>query len=891
MREEGKPRPRKRSNMIRPVSADGRVDTGGVFEPIIRQRIIERVAAAAFQPIVLVVAPAGYGKSVAVRQYLESIDSIKVRYDVRSEHGNLLGFLRGFSDALFKVAPDARKTLSGAYEKNRSSGSPGSDLAMWMYAHIKTYTGLIAIDDFHLTENDSEIARFLVSLIDRTRGRARWIVASRSTTNLPVGSWLAYGHMDLNVDEQDLRFTAEEARQAARAARVSVRDEELKEILDMTDGWPTALSFALRSSTRSVDLRNITATTRELIYQYLAEQVYQTLDSGERDLLHLSSYLGEINTDVLRCAGYDRARSAIESLRQRVAFIYPDRPGTYRCHDLFRDFLQHQLENQGDKVVEDTRLRAARALESAGRPAAALALYGQNLATEDILRILASHGFQLADEGHADAVAAALERLPADIRATDPLVLGLRALSEGNQGRLDRAESLLQRALSKECGKTLRVELSLRLALILINQMRDVSAMLEPLDNDELPLGLRGEIASLLAITYAYAGRSSKAMEAIVNAKHALTHIENNHERAKIWQRVGVAGLRLGLPLEETREAQNRAASLASEEGMFGLAGRAFVALASIALSYEDDPAKEVWYSQQAANAAMKAGDLVNLQTALLHLLNVEGRRGNVERITALEQQIAPISTSDSRRMSYVIPIRAYVAAWEGRFDDAHRLMATVAGNDRFFAHDRAVNAASDALFLLALGQRDLAITILETVFAEIKKTDSTLLYARRQVEIAKLLVALVESLSGRRTYAQRALGKVPELDDAVIRSLREAVLAVFRAVQEPTLESEIGESIERLHAIGCGGIGRLVMSVYDACKPARLDTGDLGLTRAETEVLQALARGHRPKDIAQESGRSVYTVQAHIQNVIRKLGCSGRAEALKIARVRGLIA
>jgi len=286
----------------------------------------------------------------------------------------------------------------------------------------------------------------------------------------------------------------------------------------------------------------------------------------------------------------------------------------------------------------------------------------------------------------------------------------------------------------------------------------------------------------------------------------------------------------------------------------------------------------------------MKAGDLVNLQTALLHLLNVEGRRGNLERIKALEQQIAPISTSDTRRMSYVIPIRAYVAAWEGRFDEAHRLMATVAGSDRFFAYDRAVNAASDTLFLLALGQRDAAISMTGTVFAEIKKADSNLLYARRQVEIAKLLVALVESLAGRKTYAQRALGKLPDHNDIVTKSLRETILAVFNAVQDPALESEIDESIERLHSIGCGGIGLLVRSVYEACRPPQTDVNALGLTRAETDVLQALAKGHRPKDIARESGRSVYTVQAHIQNIIRKLGCSGRAEALRIGRVKGLI-
>ncbi len=877
--------------MIRPVSADGRVDSGGAFEPVVRARVIDRIAAAASQRIVLVVAPAGYGKSVAVRHYLETIDTAKIRYDVLPEHNTLLGFLRGFSEALSDIAPDTRKTLSGAYEKNRSSSNAGSDLAMWMYAHIKTFAGVIAIDDLHVAENDPEIAKFLVSLIERTKGRARWILASRSTTNLPIGSWLAYGEMDLTIDEQDLRFTVDEARRAAKASRVAVRDEELNEILLMTDGWPTALSFALRSSTRSVDLRNITATTREMIYHYLAEQVYNSLSAEDRALLHLSSYLGEINAEVLRYAGYDKARASIESLRQRVAFIYPDRPGSYKCHDLFRDFLQHQLELEGDAVVEATRTRAAQALEKAGQSSAALVIYAQLRSCDNVLRILRTCGLQLAEQGHADATHLALESLPHDVRATDPLVLGLRALGEADLGRFDRAESLLQRAISKECADQLKVELSIRLALVLINQMRDVAEILEPLLDSKLPLNLKGEITSLLAVTYAYAGRLSDARIAIQSVKDILAQIESNQDRAKMLQRIGVAGLRLGLPLEEVLDAQNRAAALASEEGMFGLAGRAFVALASIALSYEDDAAKEVWYSQQAANSSMKAGDLFNLQTALLHLLNVEGRRGNIERIKALEQQIAPISTSDVKRMSYMIPIRSYVAAWEGRFDEAHRLMATVSGSDRFFAHDRAVNTASDALFVLAMGQRDTAISMVGEVTADIEMADTKLLYPRRQVEIARLLCALVESLAGRHAFARRILRRREDGYDAATASIREVIISMCRASTEAAIEPEVAERLEALQAVGHGGLARLLRSVFDRCKLSSGEASELGLTRAETAILQALANGRRPKDIAHDSGRSIYTVQAHIQNIIRKLGCSGRGEALRVARVRGLIA
>ncbi len=450
-----------------------------------RPRVVDRIAEAAAQRIVLIIAPAGYGKSVALRQYLETLQDSHVRYDVRAEHATLLGFVRGFADALLEVAPDARKSVSNAFEKSRSSASQGADLAMWLHAHIKTFTGVIAIDDLHVAEGDPQISKFVVSLIERTKGRLNWVIASRSSLDLPVGSWLAYGEMDLNIDEQDLRFTTEEARVAAKASRVGVRDEELAQILAMTEGWPTALSFALRTSTRSIDLRNIAATTREMVYRYLAEQVYRSLHDEERDLLHFVAFLPDINIEVLRAAGYVNAKSVIEALRDKVAFIYPDTPGVYRCHDLFRDFLQHEAELGGDRQVEDLRRRAAAALDAAGKHSAALRLYARLQSEPDILRILDVRGFALMDQGHADVVHEALDALSSEVRAGNSLVLGLRALGEADQGRFDRAESLLQRAIARVHSKELAADLSIRLSVILSNQGRDICELLAPVVEEE----------------------------------------------------------------------------------------------------------------------------------------------------------------------------------------------------------------------------------------------------------------------------------------------------------------------------------------------------------------------------------------------------------------------
>lgn len=874
--------------MIRPVAADGRVETGGAFTPILRPRVVDRIASAATQRIVLIIAPAGYGKSVALRQYLDTLDGVaQVRYDVRAENGALLGFARGLADALLDVSPAARKTVSGAYEKSRSSKTPGLDLAMWMHAHIKAFTGVIAIDDLHAAEDDPEVSKFLVSLIERTKGRARWIIASRSSLDLPVGSWLAYGEMDLNIDEQDLRFTIEEARETARASRVGIRDEELTEILSMTEGWPTALSFALRTSTRSIDLRNISATTREMVYRYLAEQVYHSLEDDERDVLHFIGYLPEIDLQVLHAAGYTKAKALVEALRDRVAFIYPERPGVYRCHDLFRDFLQHQVELEGAFAAERACRRAGKALEASGHTAAALNVYAQARASDDVLRVFEAAGFQLLEHGHADVVQSALDMLPQDVRATHPVVLGMRGLGEAHSGRYDRAESLLIRAMARSENVELSATLAIRLALITVNLGRDVVPLLEEFASAPLPLKLRAEIVSLLAVGYANACREALAKAAIDSADALADEMDEPADRAKVLQRLGVAAMKLALPAAAAQQYLTRAVALASDSGTFSLAARAYGVLANLVLFYDDDLTRSAWYAQQGMGAATKAGDRLALQTALVQLMNVELTRGNADRLQKLERQFADAATSDTTRMALVIPGRAFMAAWEGRFDEAHRLLATVL--DRVFDDgDKAFFSAACALALAADGQRDRAAALLRTALDRVE-ADAPFAHTRKQLEIARALCAAAEALSGRTTSAARILQRLNAESSPVLEALREAVNAITRAAKNPALKDDVAERLQALESMGYGGLRKLLWAAVGHCLSAGAGAEGI-LTKAELSVLNALAEGSGPKDIALETGRSVYTIQVHIKNIIKKLGCSGRNEALTVARKRGLL-
>jgi ATP/maltotriose-dependent transcriptional regulator MalT len=877
--------------MIRPVRADGRIDAGGVFTPIYRSRVVDRIAVAAESRVVLIVAPAGYGKSTALRQYLDGVSEPVARYDLHSDNGSLLGFVRGFAEAINEIAPDARKTLSTAYDSARDSVTAGAELAMWMHAHIKTYNGTIAIDDLHVAENEKQVSAFISSLVDRTKGRVRWIIASRSFLDLPVGSWLAYQEMDLAVDESDLAFTAEEARSTARASRVGVRDEELESLVALTSGWPTALSFALRTSTRSLDLRNVAAVTREMVYRYLAEQVYEGLDAADRDLLATCALLPEIEIDILEAIGYGDALGMIEGLRSRVAFISPntEKARVYRMHDLFRDFVVNRLEREGAAALAERRTTVARAMEKSGAIASALSIYADAGADADIARVIDDRGLQLFEEGHGDAILPALECMKVDGTSQNATALALRGLLESAQGRPEEAESFLRRAMRKATDRERRAQIELRYARISINRRGDPLEILRGIEADEdvLP-DTRREAVSMTAVLLARAGRDVEAGEALNRSILAAESSEDPSVRARILQRVGLAASERG-DAERALVAFQSATDLALREGLLSLASRCYTGLSNIMTTFFDDRTKNLWYAQQAHVAAGKAGDKGDMRTAALHLMEAEAVRGNAERVAALERLLGDLRI-DAQRMKYVAASRAMRRGWEGSFSEAYRLLVDLWAVLPPINNEIA-NGAICAIFAAADGRPSEAAAIVTRVLALCEENRDHAFVSPFTMASSQMFCALAEALSGRHTAGQKILRAVAPAADPATESLRAAVSRASRVLKgQPSELAELEEEVEALRDFGCGGYGMLVRAAVTKVLSDSAGATAVSLTRAEIAVLRSLAGGRTPKEIAAETGRSVYTVQAHIQNAIEKLGCHGRQEAITLARRIGVV-
>ncbi|MBK9924157.1 MAG: response regulator transcription factor [Anaerolineales bacterium] len=80
------------------------------------------------------------------------------------------------------------------------------------------------------------------------------------------------------------------------------------------------------------------------------------------------------------------------------------------------------------------------------------------------------------------------------------------------------------------------------------------------------------------------------------------------------------------------------------------------------------------------------------------------------------------------------------------------------------------------------------------------------------------------------------------------------------------------------------------VLSHQNQPKPASTSQADSTLTERELEVLQALSRGERNKEIAYNLGITERTVKAHLQSIYQKFGVDSRAAAVAVGAQKGLL-
>ncbi|MBV8245422.1 MAG: hypothetical protein JOZ38_05845, partial [Candidatus Eremiobacteraeota bacterium] len=486
-------------------------------------------------PVALIVAPAGFGKTTLVTQYLSGGAGPLVRFDVRRSHATLAGFVRGFAEALETQLPALRSALRQGAAPAAGSNAPAVELADWLHAHLRDFAGLVAIDDLHVA-SDPEVGKLVALLVERAPRTQRWLIATRDASQLPVASWVGAGRAQMPIEESDLRFNVDEATELVAHADLAVDPGEVRAFANLMRGWPTGLALALHGSTDTENLRKIASETREFIFRYLTEQVFSELGEREQTFLLDAAVYPVVRIRWMNKAGYDDAMLLLNRLRAKIAFVERTGDDSYRLHDLFGEFLEAQLQLRGEAIFRDAVRRAAQVLKNEGESEEALVAYTRAADERGIAHLLEAEGFELIERGAQDLVGIALASLPAEIIADRPRLIACDAFLESHRGRFAAVAARFRNAIDGETDPRSRAEIGYRYAAKAFASPLADKAMqtLRSLDRKNLPVSLQASIVSLLGYYDAVSRDFPAAREQLARARDLIESVDDGALRAMI---------------------------------------------------------------------------------------------------------------------------------------------------------------------------------------------------------------------------------------------------------------------------------------------------------------------------------------------------------------------
>jgi len=327
-----------------------------------RSSLIDRLARDDPQPIVSVVAPAGYGKTTLLAQWAERNEAAFAWVSVDEADNDPKVLLTYVAQALDAIEPVGRRVFDAL--ASPASSVPGSVVPRLGAAFsAMTAPVVLALDDVHLLHN-SECRAALSVLADHAQGGSRLALAGRSEPPVRVARLRAEGKI-LEVGPGDLSLNRDEAASLLRAARVVLGADEVTELHRRTEGWPVGLYLAALSLREGGSLDSAAISfggDHRFVSEYMESELLARISPRQREFLTQTAVLERMSGPLCQ-AVLDQPESAAtlaDLARSNLLLVPLDRRGQwYRYHHLFRDMLLAELERLEPGLAPVLRRRAA----------------------------------------------------------------------------------------------------------------------------------------------------------------------------------------------------------------------------------------------------------------------------------------------------------------------------------------------------------------------------------------------------------------------------------------------------------------------------------------------------------------------------------------------------
>src|SRR5712691_2150993 len=321
-----------------------------------RPRLLERLNEGLHRKLTLIAAPAGFGKTTLVSEWVAFIERPTAWLSLDAGENDPARFLAYLVAALQTIAATIGE---GVLDVLQSSQPPPTEAILTaLLNEITTLPDhfVLVLDDYHVIDAQA-VDMALTYLVEHLPPQMHLVIATREDPQLPLARLRARSHLT-ELRAADLRFTASEtAAFLNQAMGLNLSAADIARLSDRTEGWIAGLQFAALSLQGHQDVPGFIrafAGDHRYIVDYLVEEVLQRQPAPVRSFLLQTAILDRLNGSLCDAVtGQEEGSERLEALERGNFFVVPldDKRYWYRYHHLFAEVLSaHLLAEQPDQV-------------------------------------------------------------------------------------------------------------------------------------------------------------------------------------------------------------------------------------------------------------------------------------------------------------------------------------------------------------------------------------------------------------------------------------------------------------------------------------------------------------------------------------------------------------
>jgi len=536
-------------------------------ELVTRQRLNHLLSELIDKRLVLVSAPAGYGKTSLLVDFVSSCQLPVCWYTVDRLDYDPMQFIAYFAAAIHQRFPAFGQRTTTAISALQDQLDVDFVATVLINEIIDTIPEhfLLVLDDYHLVNDSMQVRHFISRFLQDAEENCHLIITSRSLLSLPDLPVMAARSQVAGISFEELAFTREEIQALYQQSQhQQLSDETAESIRSRSEGWVTGIVLASQVKTKGAAARErLARVSRFGLDDYFLQLINQQPEELRTFLLR-SSLLEEFNPE--RCCQVLENALGLQNVpwlqwmnavQQNNLFAMPvgEEGDWLRFHPLFLEFLQMQVFRERPEEARAIEKSLALVCVQNGEWDRAFSIYRRLNLPEELVKLIETAEPDIITGGRVSTLSAWLDALPSEMLNTRPFIIALQGYVAMALGDNSLALTLYNQAVGAMHLPDDRVHLARTLSMRaklqylkgeLDSAIADANECMQLINRDLDQRKVMGEALRCIGLCHYLKGKLQDSLTWLGDALNVMLSINDHKNEAVINLEMGLAYENLG---------------------------------------------------------------------------------------------------------------------------------------------------------------------------------------------------------------------------------------------------------------------------------------------------------------------------------------------------------